>query len=255
MTPSPPSARIGRRASRPIRGLLAACLALAGVASCEKRDDVYVDGLVQMEKPAQGQPGPSDARIEELRREIGRYRGIVDKKVEASEQLGIYYKMLAVAYMRREMYQQAYESLKEAMAYHTNNSVLFYYAGVCAAQVSAAQSESEKGLWLDRAESHYRRALEIDPDYAEAMYGLAVLDTFELDKPADAERLVRRVLQLRSHDDAASFLLANVLYRLGRLPEAAAVYGQIAATTQLDASRSEAIANKSRIEKEMRGNP
>ncbi len=255
MAPSQPSARFGRRAGRSIRGFLAACLVLAGFASCEKRDDFYVDGLVQMEKPAQGQPGPSDARIEELRREIARYRGIVDKKVEASQQLGIYYKMLAVAYMRLEMYQQAYESLKEAMTFHTNNSVLFYYAGVSAAQVSRAQPQSERGLWLDRADSSFRRALEIDPDYAEAMYGLAVLDTFELDKVAEAEPLVRRVLQLRSRDDDASFLLANILYRLGRLREAVAVYSQIAATTQVDSRRSEAIANKSRIEKEIRGTP
>ncbi len=249
------SGRPGRRAGRLTRGLIVACALLAGLVSCDKRDDFYVDGLARMEKPPKGQSEPSADRIEGLKREIARYRGIVDKKVEASQQLGIYYKMLAVAYMRLEMYQQAYDSLKEAITYHTNNSVLFYYAGLCAAQVSRAQTESDKGRWLERAEAHYRRALELEPDYAEAMYGLAVLDTFELNKLADAEQLARRILQLRSHDDDSSFLLANILYRMGRLAEAASLYGQIAATTQVDARRSEALANKSRVEKEMRGTP
>jgi tetratricopeptide (TPR) repeat protein len=255
MVPSPPSARSGRRAFALARGLLASCLLIAAFASCDRRDDFYVDGLVRMEKGTQGRPAPSEARIEELRREIDRYRSIVEKKVEASQQLGIYYKMLAVAYMRREMYEQAYESLEQAMTYHPKNSVLLYYAGVCAAQVSRVRPESERGLWLDRAESYYRRALELDPDYAEAMYGLAVLDTFERDKLVDAEALARRVLQLRSRDDAASFLLANILYRQGRLREAVAVYREIAGTTQVDASRKEAIANQARIEKEIRGAP
>ena len=53
----------------------------------------------------------------------------------------------------------------------------------------------------------------------------------------------------------ASFLLANILYRTGRLAEAAALYGEIAASSQVEASRTEALANKSRIEKEMRGAP
>jgi len=240
---------------RPLLHAVTACLLLAGLAACERQDDFYTENLLLMERSARGQTDRSAARIEELKREIRKYRGIVEKKVEASEQLGIYHKMLAVAYMRREMYGAAYESLKEAMGYHPANSVLFYYAGVCAGQISRAQPQSERDLWLDRAESHYRRAIEIDPDYVEAMYGLAVLYTFELDKLAEAERLTRRVLELRARHEEASFLLANVLYQSGRLAEAAAVYKQIAESSQLDASRKEAMANKLRIEKEMRGAP
>jgi tetratricopeptide (TPR) repeat protein len=246
-----------QRLGRATATAVAVCIVLAAIAGCQKikDDDFYVQNLLPLEdKPKAPVPADgSSARIEELKREIARYRDVVDKKVQASEQLGIYHKMLAVAYMRREMYQAAYQSLMEALGYHPANSVLYYYAGVCAAQTSKAASQADRGAWLDRAESHYRRALDLDADYVEAMYGLAVLYTFELNKLPDAERLTRRILQLRARYDEASFLLGNILYRMGRLPESAGVYKQIAETTQVEAIRNEAIANKSRIDKEISG--
>lgn len=242
------------------RGIaLAALAALAAtvvvlLAGCDRsRDDFYLDNLAKIERSEKGPSRPSDERIQELKREIRRYRAEVERKVEAAQQLGIYHKMLAVAYMRREMYQAAYDSLKEALAWHPANAVLFYYSGICAAQMSKAAAGPEKTLWLERAETHYRRAVEIEPDNVEALYGLAILYTFELDRLADAERLVRRILGLRERHEDGSFLLANILYRSGRLPEAAALYGQIGESTQVDARRTEALANKSLIEKEMRG--
>jgi tetratricopeptide (TPR) repeat protein len=242
-------------ALRSYSGWLAlACLIVLG--GCEKDDSFYVENLLKIE---QGERpvgrAPSTSRIDELKGEIQRYRAVVDKKVEASEQLGIYHKMLAVAYMRKEMYQEAYASLLEAMRYHPANSVLFYYAGICAGQTAKAQAPSDKALWLERADSHYKRAIELDPSYVEAMYGLAVLDTFELGNLADAERLARKVLTLRARHDEALFLLGNILYRTGRLPEAITIYKQLADNAQTDAIRKDALANKSRIEKEMRGSP
>ncbi len=231
-------------------------IVIALVAGCDRRqEDFYLENLAKIERSEGGGAAASDERIRELKREIGRYRAQVERKVEATEQLGIYHKMLAVAYMRREMYQVAYQSLKDALVYHPANAVLSTYAGICAAQVSRAAVGPDKTLWLDRAEAHYSRAIEIEPDNVEALYGLAILCAFELDKLADAERLVRRVLSLRERHEEGSFLLANILYRTGRLEEAAALYGQIAASTQIDSSRAEALANKSRIEKEMRGTP
>jgi tetratricopeptide (TPR) repeat protein len=240
------------------RGLLlaVAVAAAALLAGCDRREeDFYLDNLLPMEKPAAGVEERSDERIAELRREIRRYRAEVERKVEAAQQLGVYHKMLAVAYMRREMYRAAYDSLKEALAWHTNNAVLFYYSGICAAQISKSEAGPEKTLWLERAEAAYKRALELDPDHVEALYGLAILYTFETGRLVEAEGLVRRVLALRARHEQGAFLLANILYRRGRLQEAAALYREIAATAELDSSRAEALANQSTIEKEMRGTP
>ena len=236
--------------------LLLGLAAIALLGGCDRREeDFYADNLLKMEQPAAGAAGAADERIAELRGEIRKYRAEVERKVEAAQQLGIYHKMLAVAYMRREMYQAAYESLKEAVAYHSNNSVIFCYLGICAAQISKSQAGPDKALWLDRAEAHYRRAIELDGDNVEALYGLAVFYTFELGKLGEAEQLTRRVLALRARHEEGFFLLANILYRQGRLAEAAELYGRIAASSQVEASRTEALANKSRIEKEMRGAP
>ncbi len=238
------------------RALVLGLAAIALVAGCDRRgDDFYIEGLLKMEQPAPGAKGASSERIEELKREIRKYRAEVERKVEASQQLGIYHKMLAVAYMRLEMYQAAYDSLKDALAYHTNNAALFFYSGLCAAQMSRSAEGPDRALWLGRAETLYRRAIEIEPDNVEALYGLAVLCTFELDKLSEAEQLTRRVLALRARHEEGWFLLANILYRTGRLQEASALYGQIAASSQIEASRTEALANKSRIEKEIRGAP
>ena len=92
---------------------LAAILFLS--SACKKEKDQYLDAVTELEQTEYRGQELSDKRIAEIKSAIKSYQEEVDKKVKASEQLGIYYKMLAVRYMDGKMYEQAYKSLQEAI--------------------------------------------------------------------------------------------------------------------------------------------
>jgi tetratricopeptide (TPR) repeat protein len=227
------------------------CLVLTSCARMD-RDDALVEQLAGMEREADGVV--SMQRVEELQREIRRYRKEVERTVDASGQLAVYYKMLAVEYMRGAMYGAAYEALEQAIAIQPENPILFYYSGVSAARMSKAQVISEdRTLWLQRSEKLYRRAITLDPGYAAALYGLSVLYVFELDRPQEAEDLLERLLTVESKDIDGRFLLARVYYSLGKLEKAIEIYREIESLSDVKQIREQALANREQIEGELYG--
>ena len=81
---------------------------------------------------------------------------------------------------------------------------------------------------VEEAMEHYRRALEIKPDSAEARSGLAQA-LVRREKFAEAVEHYRRVLQIRPDDSATHVNLANALVAQGRAQEALQHYQQAAA--------------------------
>jgi tetratricopeptide (TPR) repeat protein len=73
-------------------------------------------------------------------------------------------------------------------------------------------------LWLE-AEKSYERSLEIDPENAEAHFGLARIFLARRKNRAAAE-VALAALALRYHNPQGHFLLGTALHRLGRLSEA-----------------------------------
>ena len=233
--------------------MLIVCL-LSALSACGRvgRDDAMVDQLVEMEGEVQGEV--SVQRVEEIEREVRRYRKEVQRTVDASGQLAVYYKMLAVEYMRGAMYAAAYDSLEQATAIQPENPILFYYSAVCAARMSKAQVISEERAgWLDRSELLYRRALALDPDYDAALYGLSVLYVFELQRPQEAEDLLERLLSVESKEIDGRFLLARVYYSLGKLENAIELYRQIESLTDVKQLRERALAGRKQIEEQLYG--
>jgi tetratricopeptide (TPR) repeat protein len=225
-----------------LTGILSACARLG-------RDDAMVEELVKME----GQE-ISMQRVEELQREVARTRKEVERTVDAVGQLGVYYKMLAVEYMRGAMYGPAYDALEQAIAIQPENPILFYYSAVCAARMSKAQVISEDRMrWLERAEALYRRAITLDAGYAAALYGLSVLYVFELNRPGEAEDLLERLLMVESKDIDGRFLLARVYYSLGKLENAIELYREIESLADEKQMREQALASRKQVEEELYG--
>ncbi len=234
--------------------LLFLTVILVLASACKKEKDQYLDAVTELEQTEYRGQELSDKRIAEIKSAIKSYQEEVDKKVKASEQLGIYYKMLAVRYMDGGMYEQAYESLQKAIEIYPENPILFYLSGVSAARVAKSRIEAVlRQEWLDRSEAFYLHALELDPVYIQALYGLAVLLVFELNRPEEAEPYLLRILTREKQNTDAMFLLANAYYRSGRLEEALEVYGNITRTTKIEERARQAAENKKKIEEELHG--
>jgi len=227
---------------------------MVSIIGCSGRDDIYHETLEEMEGAGPEGGKLSEERVAEIQEGIRKYRREVERKVEAADQLGIYYKMLAVQYLRADMYGLAYENLTEALRIHPENPILHYLSALSSAHIGKSKADSrEKTRWLSFAEAHYLRALTLDPVYVDALFGYAVLLTFELGRFPEAESYLRTLLAREKANVDAMFLLGQVLYLGGRLEEAAEIYQEIAGITGVSEKRERALANKQEILEELYG--
>jgi cytochrome c-type biogenesis protein CcmH/NrfG len=212
----------------PLSIVCAVVLATASLAGCARRNASWLEPLKSLE------PGgtPTNAAIEELKQGIDRFQAEVDRKVSAAQDLGVYWKMLALKYVDNGMYGLALEALDEAAAVYPENPILFQYMGVSAARAAKGiiADTGERARLFARAETAYRRAIVLDPDYVNAMYGLAVLLALELDRPAEAKPLLDGVLTREPKNVDALFLLGRIAYVDGRYEDAMDAYERILAT-------------------------
>ncbi len=232
---------------------LVVVLALAGCKN--KEDQYYLNNLKKLESLEYKASIRDEKEIKRLKEGINKYKKIVDQKVKASEQLGIYYKMLAVRYLNSKMYALALENLKKALKYYPENPILFYLTGVCYARTakSILDDDAKRKSMLDLAVRYYKRAISLDNRYRDALFGLAVLYVFELNKPELAVPLLEKLLSTQKSDTDAMFLLARTYYQLGDNEKAIKMYDRIIKITKSKRRREEALKDKEIIEVEMNG--
>jgi tetratricopeptide (TPR) repeat protein len=191
----------------------------------------------------------SEERIRELNQGIKQYEEIVNRRVEASAQLGEYYKMLGIEFVRRDMYGEALKYLEKALEYYPENEVIFYLCAASSARLAKAKvnKPAEQERLFEEAENYYLRAIELDNNFSQALYGISVLYIFELDRISDAEPYVNRLLEKETKNTPAMFLLARVYVHQGRIEEAAAVYDAILDEAQSREEKERARENKEKL--------
>jgi len=246
--------RIG--ASARAAAAVGALLSFILLAGCQdKARDSYVDSLTEMEKTEFKGQKIDDKTVEELKKNIEKFQAEVDRKVKATENLGVYWKMLAVRYMNGGMYGESLEALKQAIAVYPENPLLFFYQGTCAARLGKAQTaDSARQAELYRlAENAYKRAVALDPVLVHALYALSILYVFELDRPAEAEPLLKKALEVEKKNWDCRMLLARVYYQTRRPEQAVEIYDEVAGSAAPDQLKKDAEANRKRIQEELYG--
>jgi cytochrome c-type biogenesis protein CcmH/NrfG len=214
----------------------------ASLAGCRRSGAGWIEPLKTLE------PGgtPTNTAIEDLKRGIDRYQAEVDRKVSAAQNLGVYWKLLALKYIDNGMFGLALDALDEAVAVYPENPILFQYIGVSAARAAKGlvADAAEQARLLTRAEAAYRRAIFLDPTYVNALYGLSVLLALELGRPAEAEPLLATVLEREPKNLDALFLLGRIAYANGRYEDAVDCYDRILAARPPEKLRDQAEQNK-----------
>jgi len=197
--------------------------------------------------------GPPET-IDGLRQAIALYEDQIERHVKDAAQTGVYYKILATRLADRKLHNDALEALEKAIYYNTEDPLLFYLTGVSAG--SAAKSivgfsmdaDVKREHFYDLAEKSYLRALELDITYTRAMYGLAVLYSFELDRPQDAIVQLERYLLINSSDTSAMFVLARSYFMIEDLTRASEIYQRIADRTRDKSIRDQALELRDQIQ-------
>lgn len=193
----------------------------------------------------------SPTTIEELEDAIDKYEARVLDVMLANQQIGIWYKMLGSRYLDAQMYGLALDAFQKATEYYPQNPNLYYYVGLCAGYMSkqaldygGTGSTAQKYNYLKLSESGYLRAVELDPNYDRALYGLGVLYIFELEQPDAAIPHLEKLLTVETRHTDGMFLLANAYYQTYEYDKAVAMYDKIIETTTSSEKKVQAEANK-----------
>ena len=196
----------------------------------------------------------SPTTIEELTVAIGKYQNRIEDIINAEVRIGIWYKILAIRYLDNKMYGKALETFRTAIEYYPTNQNLYYYVGVCAGYMAksaldfdATGTSSQKNNYYNLAESAYLRAIELEPKYVRALYGLSILYVFELDRPADAIPYLERAVDIEKRHIDAMFVLARSFYMTGDYDAADSMYDRILSVPMVKTRKEEAEKNNATI--------
>jgi len=193
--------------------------------------------------------GPPET-IDGLKQAIALYEDQIERNVKEGAQTGVYWKILAVRLADKGMHNDALEALERAVYYNSQDPVLYYLTGVSAANVAKSKVGFSSNMGRERdyyyvlSENSYLRAIELDATYTKAMYGLAVLYVFELNRPEEAIVYLERYLQIQKSDISAMFVLARAHFVLGNYTQAVEVYDKIISQTKDSKVKEEALNNR-----------
>ncbi|MCQ2982497.1 MAG: hypothetical protein MJ178_07065 [Treponemataceae bacterium] len=224
---------------------LCALVLLGSLVSCGPNVN-YIKRVQSLEEGVQ-----NPTTIDELKDAIKKYGDRVEDIIAADAQSGIWWKILATRYMDNKMYGEALDAFQRAIAFYPANQNLYYYVGVCAGYMAKAELDytatgdhSKKYNYLKLSEEGYKRAIELEPRYARALYGLGVLYTFELDKSAEAIPILEKLLTIETRHTEGMFVLARAYYMNYEFQLAVDMYDRILSTTTSDQYKADAEANK-----------
>lgn len=231
-------------------------LSLFSLTSCGPNSNQ----IRRMQALEEGVSNPSSK--DELEEAIKKYQARVEDIINADIRVGVWYKLLGIRYLDTKMYGKALENFRVAAEYYPENQNLYYYIGLCAGFMSKSAFDYEltgtdrnRLRYLDLSEAAYQRAIELEPRFFRALYGLSVLYVFERDEPGKAIPLLETALDVEKKNTDGMMILARAYYSVGRAEEAVAMYDRVIGTTKSDDKKREAEANKAFVLEQSYGQP
>jgi tetratricopeptide (TPR) repeat protein len=193
--------------------------------------------------------GAPPQTIEDLRKAIALYEKKIDAHVQDAAQTGVYWKILGSRLIDKRLYREALEALEQASRYYPEDETVHYLIGLSSGITAKSDyfSEAEAASLFRTAEQAYLRAIDIDDRYAKALYGLAVLYVFELERPAEAVPYLERFLDISKSDTDAMFVLARAYYMTENYEAAVGLYDRIIGLTKDPEKKAQAGANKQQV--------
>lgn len=211
----------------------------------------------RMQKMEEGVENPTTK--EELLEAIKKYDKRAIDLVTSQAQTGIWYKILGTRYLDEQMYYEAYAAFDKARLSYPSNANIYYWMGVCAGFMSNSvleydingrldsEKRTQKQNYLRLSEQAYIRALELNPKYYRAMYGIGVLYVFQLKEHEKAIPYLEKFLESQTKDTNGMFVLANAYAVTGQLDKAISLYDKIIKINPNKEKTSEAVSNKNKV--------
>lgn len=235
-----------------IIAVFAASVSLLSLASCAKSNKT----IIRTQHIEEGVSNPQT--IEEYEEAIDKYeaRGKrLEDDVEdlqlSKNQIAIWHKIVGSRYIEKGLYGDALKHYIAALEITPDNQNLYYYVGLCSSYMShVSQSKgdyAERQEYLKRAENSYKRAISIEPRYARALYGIAVLYDFELGEPAKAIPHLETLLDIEKKHLDGLILLARCYYETYQFDKAIQIYDRFIDATNVSEKKKMAEELKQQV--------
>ncbi|HZK19248.1 MAG TPA: hypothetical protein VFC68_00840 [Treponemataceae bacterium] len=189
--------------------------------------------------------------IDEYENAIAAHDKQIEKIIELESKTGIWYKIIATRYLDKKMYGKALENFQIAIQYYPDNANLFYYTGLCASYMAKASldfdadgTQLEQQSYWNLAENSYLQAINYNPTYSRALYGLGVLYVFELNRPSAAIPFLETLLEGESKHFDGMMVLARAYFVTGFSDNGIALYDRIISNTSNKEQKTNAENNK-----------
>lgn len=227
------------------------CVSLAIILMCSMLTGCNKNAK-QVKRMQQLEDGVSNpTTVEEIRSAIEENGARIDEITQTAQQTGVWYKLLGTRYLDNQQYGLALEAFQKAVEYYPSNQNLYYYVGVCAGWLAKSSLDysltgetTERDRYFALAESAYLRAVEIEPRFVKALYGLGVLYVFDLYRFDEAIPYLETVLSIEKKHTDAMFVLASAYYGTQQYQKAADLYDQILLVTTDKKVKADAERNK-----------
>lgn len=159
--------------------------------------------------------------LEELEKKVKEYESNAGKKEVSGDKLAILYQDIGDKYLERKTWTSAIKAYEKAIGYGRDSSVIHYSIAVAYANRG---SELQKDADFDKAEFHYKRAIEISPDYYHARYGLGILYAYARNDKARGLEIMKDLAARDRNYFNARFALGRIYYELGEKRKSLSVY-------------------------------
>ena len=231
------------------KSIVAVAFAVLTLCGCAKSSKT----IIRMQKMEEGVGSPTTEA--QLKDAIKKYQDRVADVQLAQAQIGIWYKMLGSRQLDNKMYGEALKSFQKAIEFYPENQNLYYWVGVCAGYMAKASLDFEASgattqqryNYLKLAESSYLRAIEIEPRYARALYGVAIIDIYEIGDVEKGIPYLERFLEIETRNTDAMFRLAEAYYTVYEFDKAVELYDNIISLTKDEKRKALAETNKKTV--------
>lgn len=162
----------------------------------------------------------TDREIRETRDKIAEIEKDTSRDTKSIDRLREQYSRLGTIYLKRSLWDLAIESFGRSIRYGATPGVM-YSLGIAHANRGVERDSQED---IDRAESYYKKSLEMKDDLNDARNALAILLFYHKDERDRALALVEEAVARDRKFYIARFTLGRFNYEMNRPGKALSVY-------------------------------
>lgn len=157
---------------------------------------------------------------------------------EHSSRLSDIYFKLGEKYLEKRLWDLAIASFEKSISYGKNTAFNHYSLAIAMAN-RGRDLKSDRDI--EAAEYQYRRALEINGDFPDAIYGLSILLFYEKKEKEEGLNLMEKLVAGSPTYYRAHFALGRFYYETNQLKKALTVYENLYSELEKKSSDSSTI--------------